>query len=118
MSSTMNYHKDLEFYIHRVGRTARGNYDGVAITLYDSAEEELLQELEARGIEFNYKEVKMMNNVLLMLVMPSKTMRKRKEIDKIAKSKVRKPKKVTPGYKKKMKAQMEQVKRQERRKRK
>ena len=40
------------------------------------------------------------------------------EIDKIAKSKVRKPKKVTPGYKKKMKAQMEQVKRQERRKRK
>ena len=43
---------------------------------------------------------------------------KENEIDKIAKSKVRKPKKVTPGYKKKMKAQMEQVKRQERRKRK
>ena len=76
--------QDLEFYIHRVGRTARGNYDGMAITLYDSKEEELLQQLEARGIEFNYRESK----------------------------------KVTPGYKKKMKAQMEQVKRQERRKRK
>ena len=48
-----------------------------------------------------------------MLVMPVKNVRKKK-----MKSIVRKPKKVTPGYKKKMKAQMEQVKRQERRKRK
>ena len=40
------------------------------------------------------------------------------EIDKIAKAKVRKPKKVTPGYKKKMKFEMDKVKRQERRKRK
>ena len=47
-----------------------------------------------------------------------KRVKKENEIDKIAKSKIRKPKKVTPGYKKKMKAQMEQVKRQERRKRK
>ena len=111
--------QDLEFNIHRVGRTARGNYDGVAITLYDSAEEELLQELEARGIEFNYKEVK---NGELVAVNARNARQKREkkenEIDKIAKSKVRKPKKVTPGYKKKMKAQMEQVKRQERRKRK
>ena len=121
VSHVINYElpQDLEFYIHRVGRTARGNYDGVAITLYDSAEEELLQELEARGIEFNYKEVK---NGELVAVNARNARQKREkkenEIDKIAKSKVRKPKKVTPGYKKKMKAQMEQVKRQERRKRK
>lgn len=121
VSHVINYElpQDLEFYIHRVGRTARGNYDGVAITLYDSAEEELLQELEARGIEFNYKEVK---NGELVAVNARNARQKREkkenEIDKIAKSKVRKPKKVTPGYKKKMRAQMEQVKRQERRKRK
>ena len=121
VSHVINYElpQDLEFYIHRVGRTARGNYDGGAITLYDSAEEELLQELEARGIEFNYKEVK---NGELVTVNARNARQKREkkenEIDKIAKSKVRKPKKVTPGYKKKMKAQMEQVKRQERRKRK
>ena len=121
VSHVINYElpQDLEFYIHRVGRTARGNYDGVAITLYDSAEEELLQELEARGIEFNYKEVK---NGELVAVNARNARQKREkkenEIDKIAKSKVRKPKKVTPGYKMKMKAQMEQVKRQERRKRK
>ena len=44
--------------------------------------------------------------------------KKENEIDKIAKAKVRKPKKVTPGYKKKMKFEMDKVKRQERRKRK
>ena len=113
VSHVINYElpQDLEFYIHRVGRTARGNYDGVAITLYDSAEEELLQELEARGIEFNYKEVK---NGELVAVNARNARQKREkkenEIDKIAKSKVRKPKKVTPGYKQNMKAQMEGVK--------
>ena len=121
VSHVINYElpQDLEFYIHRVGRTALGKYYGVAITLYDSAEEELLQELEARGIEFNYKEVK---NGELVAVNARNARQKREkkenEIDKIAKSKVRKHKKVTPGYKKKMKAQMEQVKRQERSKRK
>ena len=121
VSHVINYElpQDLEFYIHRVGRTARGNYDGVAITLYDSAEEELLQELEARGIKFNYKELK---NGELVTVNARNSRQKREkkenEIDKIAKAKVRKPKKVTPGYKKKMKFEMDKVKRQERRKRK
>ena len=106
VSHVINYElpQDLEFYIHRVGRTARGNYDGVAITLYDSAEEELLQELEERGIKFNYKELK---NGELVTVNARNSRQKREkkenEIDKIAKAKVRKPKKVTPGYKKKMK---------------
>lgn len=121
ISHVINYElpQDLEFYIHRVGRTARGNYDGMAITLYDSKEEELLQQLEARGIEFNYRELK--NGELVEVNARNarqKRVKKENEIDKIAKSKIRKPKKVTPGYKKKMKAQMEQVKRQERRKRK
>ena len=121
VSHVINYElpQDLEFYIHRVGRTARGNYDGVAITLYDSAEEELLQELEERGIKFNYKELK--NGELVTVnARNSRQEREKKEneIDQIAKSKVRKPKKVTPGYKKKMKFEMDKVKRQERRKRK
>ncbi|MTL24048.1 DEAD/DEAH box helicase, partial [Turicibacter sanguinis] len=115
VSHVINYElpQDLEFYIHRVGRTARGNYDGVAITLYDSAEEELLQELEERGIKFNYKELK---NGELVTVNARNSRQKREkkenEIDKIAKAKVRKPKKVTPGYKKKMKFEMDKVKRQ------
>lgn len=121
VSHVINYElpSDLEFYIHRVGRTARGNYEGVAITLYDSAEEELLQQLEERGINFNYKELKN-GEFVTVNARNSRQKREKKvnEIDKIAKAKVRKPKKVTPGYKKKMKFEMEKVKRQERRKRK
>ncbi|MBQ4163493.1 MAG: DEAD/DEAH box helicase, partial [Turicibacter sp.] len=121
ISHVINYElpQDLEFYIHRVGRTARGNYDGMAITLYDSAEEELLLQLEERGINFNYREIK--NGELVPVNARNarqKREKKENEIDKIAKAKVRKPKKVTPGYKKKMKFEMEKVKRQERRKRK
>lgn len=103
ISHVINYElpQDLEFYIHRVGRTARGNYDGMAITLYDSKEEELLQQLEARGIEFNYRELK--NGALVEVNARNarqKRVKKENEIDKIAKAKIRKPKKVTPGYKK------------------
>lgn len=110
---------DLEFYIHRVGRTARGNFGGVAITLYDSSDEDLLVQLEQRGISFNYKELKN-GEFITVNARNSRQKREKKvnEIDQIAKSKVRKPKKVTPGYKKKMKFEMDKVKRQERRKRK
>lgn len=118
ISHIINYElpEDLEFYIHRVGRTARGNYDGIAITLYDTGEEELLKELEARGITFKYRELK--DNELIEANQRNKRGKRQKqlnEVDKIAYAKVRKPKKVTPGYKKKMKFQMEQIKRQERR---
>ena len=120
ISHVINYElpQDLEFYIHRVGRTARGNYDGVAITLYDTQEEEALQELEARGIEFLYREIR---NGEFVTVNARNARQKRErgmsDIDKIALSKVKKPKKVTPGYKKKMKDQMERAKKMERRKR-
>jgi len=121
VSHIINYElpQDLEFYIHRVGRTGRGAYEGVAITLYDSQEEDLLIQLEARGIEFNYRELK--NGELVVINARNSRQKREKhtnEIDRIALAKVRKPKKVTPGYKKKLKAKMERVKQQERRKRK
>ena len=121
ISHVINYElpQDLEFYIHRVGRTARGSNEGVAITLYDTQEEHLLVQLEARGIEFKYREIK--NGEFIEVNARNSRQKREKnvnEIDKIALSKVRKPKKVTPGYKKKMKYEMESVRRQERRKRK
>lgn len=110
---------DLEFYIHRTGRTARGSFDGVAITLFDTGEEEALSQLEARGIRFAYKELDKFGELA-----PSNHRNRRvsrikheNEIDKIAKAKVRKPKRVSPGYKKKMKAEMDKIRRHEKRKR-
>ncbi|MCL2560048.1 MAG: DEAD/DEAH box helicase [Turicibacter sp.] len=110
---------DLEFYIHRTGRTARGAFDGVAITLFDTGEEEALLQLEARGISFAYKELDNSGELVDTNTRNRRVSRVKQEneIDKIAKAKVRKPKKVSPGYKKKMKFQMDTIRRQEKRKR-
>ena len=110
---------DLEFYIHRTGRTARGSFDGVAITLFDTGEEEALSQLEARGIAFTYKEIGKSGEWVDANQRNRRVSRVKREneVDKIAKAKVRKPKKVTPGYKKKMKAEMDKIRKQEKRKR-
>ena len=120
VSHVINYElpSDLEFYIHRTGRTARGELDGVAITLYDTGEEGALSELEARGINFKYKELKNGELVLANTRNRRQTRQKHEnEIDKIAKARVKKPKKVSPGYKKKMKAEMDLIRKKEKRKR-
>src|SRR5699024_1084489 len=46
--------KEMDFYIHRVGRTARANMQGLAISLYDEEDSELIEALEKRGVSFLY----------------------------------------------------------------
>ena len=121
ISHVINYElpTDLEFYIHRTGRTARGSFDGIAITLFDTGEEHALAQLESRGISFAYKELDKNGEFVDANQRNRRVSRVKQEseVDKIAKAKVRKPKKVTPGYKKKMKFEMDKIRRQEKRKR-
>ncbi|KGH81981.1 DEAD/DEAH box helicase [Oenococcus oeni] len=49
---------DLEFFIHRVGRTGRNGLPGTAITLYGPDEEDKVEELEKLGINFQAKQLK------------------------------------------------------------
>lgn len=49
---------DLEFFIHRVGRTGRNGLPGIAITLYQPQDEVLINELEKLGIEFESKAIR------------------------------------------------------------
>ncbi|WP_153461555.1 DEAD/DEAH box helicase [Sediminibacillus terrae] len=103
--------KEEAFYIHRVGRTARAGMEGTAINLYTDQDVQLIEKLEKKGLSFTsfdvkngeWKEVKAWNE---------RSARKKTESDteKEAWRRVRKPKKVKPGYKKKMKQQKEQVK--------
>ncbi|MDE7023876.1 MAG: DEAD/DEAH box helicase, partial [Ligilactobacillus sp.] len=44
--------EDLEFFVHRVGRTGRNNLKGIAITLYVPSEEAQIEELEKTGVTF------------------------------------------------------------------
>ena len=110
--------EDLEFFIHRVGRTARAGSKGTAITLYNPEDEDALARVEKMGIPFVQKDVK--NGEWSELKdrnqrAARKGERKADEIDAKAKSMVRKPKKVKPGYKRNMKWEMEKIKKRERR---
>src|SRR5690606_25343610 len=54
VSHVINYElpSDLDFYIHRVGRTARAGYSGIATTIYDTSDEDALARLEKMGVTF------------------------------------------------------------------
>lgn len=103
--------KEVEFYIHRVGRTARAGLEGTAISFYTESDTGLIQQLENQGITFVYSDIKDGEWI------ESKRYNKRQlrknvttELDQQAWRHVKKPKKVKPGYKKKMKKQQERVK--------
>jgi ATP-dependent RNA helicase CshB len=118
VSHVINYElpTDLDFYVHRVGRTARAGYSGIALTIYGSSDEDALNRLENLGIEFKNVDIK--DNELVEISDRNKRKKRQKqqdEIDVMAKSIVKKPKKVKPGYKKKMQAEVDKIKKRQNR---
>lgn len=65
VSHVINYEmpKDMEFYIHRTGRTGRASYTGEAISLYTQNDSGYIDFLEGKGISITYKDIK--NNQLV-----------------------------------------------------
>ncbi|KIL46016.1 DEAD/DEAH box helicase [Jeotgalibacillus campisalis] len=107
---------DLDFFTHRVGRTARAGHSGTAVTLYEPSDEDALSQIEKKGISFKHQEVR--NGEWVDLTERHKRTNRKKsenETDAKAKSLVHKPKKVKPGYKKKMQFKMDKIKKRERR---
>lgn len=110
ISHVINYElpSDYEFYVHRSGRTGRANMDGICISLYDFDDENYLKSLEKKGIKFTYKQIK--NSELVEYKGRNSRQNRTKPVssEEIKASKmIKKPKKVSPGYKKKHKAQVE-----------
>ncbi|CDQ18021.1 DEAD/DEAH box helicase [Halobacillus karajensis] len=104
--------KEEEFYIHRVGRTARAGLQGTAINLYKESDLPLIQKLEKKGLSFEFFEVKKGEWKEVNAYNERQTReRHASDLEKKAKQMVRKPKKVKPGYKKKMKQQADKNKR-------
>ncbi|WP_026674682.1 DEAD/DEAH box helicase [Alkalihalobacterium bogoriense] len=110
--------KDLDFYVHRVGRTARAGEDGIAITIYDEQDHASIEKLMKRGIDFSFSDVKKGEWVelekprLASLTRAKKSTASPQGGQGVAKAK---PKKVKPGYKKKARWEQEKVARRQRR---
>ena len=104
VSHVVNYElpKDMEFYIHRSGRTGRASYTGMAISLYTPKDESYLDFLENKGIDIIYKDIK--NNELVNRRDRNERIKRIQSTKSIEIEKLnlkRKNKKVKPGYKKK-----------------
>lgn len=109
VSHVINYElpNDIEFYVHRTGRTARHEYLGQAISFYDYEDDIYLNKLETKGINSTYMVLK--DGVLVPTKernARSKRQRPETTVEQQVHSKVPMPKKVKPGYRKKRKEQI------------
>ncbi|CAM3798113.1 DEAD/DEAH box helicase [Alkalicoccus chagannorensis] len=101
---------ELEYYVHRVGRTARAGWDGTALTIYGRSDEASIAKLKKQGIPFIYKEFRRGG---------WQTVEKRADQKPTDKGTIMPPKKKTtkvkPGYKKKARAEAERKQQRDRR---
>lgn len=107
---------DLEFFIHRVGRTGRNGLPGTAITLYDPADEASIIALEKIGVTFEPKELK--NGELVDSYDRNRRKKREKSKDELDPTLIglvkKKKKKIKPGYKKKIQRAVDDSNRQKR----
>lgn len=118
VSHVINYDlpREIEFFYHRAGRTGRNGNDGICYTLYDKEDLPVIHKL-MKNLEFAHQEYKNGSwNELKPLVSESKK-KENTELDKTIKTIVSKSKNkpVKPGYKKKVKEEIERAKAKHRR---
>ncbi len=94
----------VEFYIHRSGRTGRMNMHGNVYLFYEDKDHRKIESLKKRGIAF--KEYTIKNNELILRQRKQRLLTK-EELQAIRS--VKKPTRVTPGYKKKNKQKVKQA---------
>ncbi|HOH18362.1 MAG TPA: DEAD/DEAH box helicase [Bacilli bacterium] len=104
VSHVINYElpNDLEYYVHRTGRTARADFSGFAISFYDFDDDRYLDLLEQKGLKCRYRSLK--NGELL----PTKERNARSKrvireaiYEQKAHASTPLPKKIKPAYRKK-----------------
>lgn len=112
---SMGFPKDIDYYIHRAGRTGRAGKDGICYALYVKKEDSTIRTLEVKGIHFDHRNVKKGAWVDLEPLHKKKVRRDDPLEKEIALVLARKKKQVKPGYKKKRKEEVEKLKRRARR---
>ena len=112
---SMGLPSQLQFYMHRAGRTGRNEKDGICYLLYKEEDLPQIKQLNKKGINFlalDYKKGQWseVNN-------PTKKRQIKANIEEkeIVKTLYRKKEKVKPNYKKKKNQEVERIKRKKRR---
>ena len=105
VSHVINYELplDLEFYIHRTGRTGRMDFTGTAISFYDYEDDAYVKNLEKRGLKCAYKTLKNGELVPTKIRSAKKVRSQKEKALKEIQARIPLGKKVKPGYKKKRK---------------
>jgi len=104
VSHVINYElpKEMEFYVHRSGRTGRASYEGQAISFFRPSDGEYIDFIESKGIKINYKDIK--NNELVDRRERNERVKRVHIVTKASGDSLnvkRRNAKVKPGYKKK-----------------
>lgn len=108
---------DLDFFIHRVGRTGRNGLEGIAITLYEPNDEETIAQIEELGIDFQPKEIK--SGEIVETYDRNRRTKREKTRDSLEDPTLiglvkKKKKKIKPGYKRKINRAIEDKNKQKR----
>ncbi len=108
VSHVINYElpSDLDFYVHRAGRTGRAGYEGIAATIYEASDQHALVKLEKKGIHFLHRDLRQGEWIELDAWNGRKKEKKVDEVEQLVEKIAKKQKKVKPGYKKKLREQL------------
>jgi ATP-dependent RNA helicase CshB len=107
--------EDLEFYIHRAGRTGRAGSTGICYALYKESDDQAIRSLMKSGVRFEHRRYRK-DGWQNLHPYGQKRLKKDDEIEKqIAMIMTKKNTKVKPGYKKKRAAKIEQIHRKKKR---
>ena len=112
---SLGFPSALEYYIHRAGRTGRAGSTGICYALYNEGDDASIKQIMKQDVVFNHSDYRVDTWASLK---PYGQVHKRKTdvLEKeIAKSLKRKKEKVKPGYKKKRNAEIEKLKRKQKR---
>ncbi|HBS91832.1 MAG TPA: DEAD/DEAH box helicase [Erysipelotrichaceae bacterium] len=112
---SLGFPSDLSFYTHRSGRTGRAGKEGICYTIYSPKDEVSIHQLIKEGMSFEHQTIRQ-GAFASLKPFGYKRPKKPSELDvEIKKIVANKKVKVKPGYKKKMAAEVDKLKRKKRR---
>ena len=107
--------EDLEYYVHRAGRTGRAGASGTCYALYKESDDAAIRSLKRYGIAFEHMRWHK-NTWQTLHPYGQKRLKKDDEIEKeISRIMTKKNTKVKPGYKKKRAREIERIHRKKKR---